>query len=386
MPKITKTLATSTQKTIWDDQLPGFGVRVTSSLRRTYVMRYRTATGTERMMTLARVEEMHPDEAREMARDHFKAVRHGKDPKVERDKLRVAPTIEDLSRLYMDQHAVRLRTGTARNYEILWRKHILPKVGRLKVADADFQDMAAVHLAMRATPVNANRALEVLTKAFTLAEKWGWRPAGTNPCRFVEAYPEEVRQRILSEEEVARLWAVLDAWDSRVPMPTLVKLLMMTGCRVSEWRCALWSWVDLERGVLSLPELASKTGQREVTLAPEVCQLLASLPRTSVFILPGDKGGPIQGHQSIWRAIRKAAGLDGVRLHDIRHTVGSWAHRNNLGLKAVADLLGHKQLRTAERYIHGIGSEARANASVVAGAIAGMVKRNDPRVRGAVAS
>ncbi len=386
MPKLTKTLATTTKQTVWDDMLPGFGVRVTRSGRRTYVMRYRTASRTERMMTLGRVEDMHPDDARELARENFKDVRHGKDPKADRDKLRKAPTVADLAKRFMEEHAEKKRPGTARNYEILWRRHILPRMGNLKVADVDHDDASALHLAMKATPVNANRALEVLTKAFTLAEKWRMRERGTNPCEFVEAYAEESRQRILTRSELERLWAVLDRWDSRVPMAPLVQLLLLTGCRVSEWRLALWSWLDLERGTLSLPDRAAKNGQREVTLAPEVVSLLEALPRTSVYVLPGDTGGPIQDHEGIWQRIRKAADLEGVRLHDLRHTVGSYAHREGLGLKAVADLLGHKQLRTAERYIHGIGSEAHRNATIVAGAIFRPREIKRPPVKEAAAS
>lgn len=375
MPKLTKTLASTCAETTWDSTLPGFGVRVTASGRRTYVMRYRTAARTERMMTLGRVEDLHPDEAREMARERFKEVRQGRDPKVERDRLRSAPTVADLAERFMADHAVKRRPGTARNYAILWRLHILPRLGGLKVTDVGYEDVAGVHLAMRETPVNANRALEVLTKAFTLAEKWRWRPDGTNPCRFVEADEEETRQRILTEAEVARLWSTLETFDCSVPMPTLVRLLLLTGCRVSEWRLAMWSWLDLDAGTLSLPARASKTGQRVVSLAPEACEVLRSLPRASVYVLPGETGGPIQGHEGIWRRIRARAGLDRVRLHDLRHTVGSWAHREGLGLKAVADLLGHKQLRTAERYIHGIGSEAHANAARTAGTIVRMAAK-----------
>jgi integrase len=245
-------------------------------------------------------------------------------------------------------------------------------MGKLKVRDVAFEDVEAMHRAMAETPIAANRAVAALSKAFTLAERWKWRDRGTNPCDFIEDYPEETRQRILSPDEVSRLWDVLEGWDAEVPIAPLVKLLLLTGCRTGEWRCALWSWVDLERGLLSLPDRGSKTGQREVSLAPEVVTLLDALPRTSVYVLPGRTGGPMSGHQKAWRSIRKAAGLEDVRIHDLRHTFGSWAHRNGMSLKAVADLLGHKQLSTSERYITGIGSEAHKNATIVAGAIFGM--------------
>jgi integrase len=385
--RITKTVATTTKVTIWCDRLPGFGVRVSPSGSRSYVIRYRTAAGTERLLTIGKVEVLHPDEAREMARDKFKEVAQGMDPKADRDKLRDAPSVVDLAGRFLAEHANKKRASTATNYELAFRLHINPRMGKQKVRDVSDEDVEKMHREMGETPIAANRAVAALSKAFTLAERWKWRDRGTNPCEFVEDYPEEARQRILDAEEITRLWDVLDRWDASIPIAPLVKLLLLTGCRTGEWRLALWSWVDLDAGTLSLPDRASKTGQRVVSLAAEVVQILSALPRSSVYVLPGETGGPMSGHQKVWRAIRKTAGLEDVRIHDLRHTFGSWAHRNGLGLKAVADLLGHKQLSTSERYITGIGSEAHRNATIVAGAIVGMGNRNGPNPKkGAVAS
>ena len=386
MAHLTKKLVETTTETIWCDKLPSFGVRVYPGGARSYVIRYRTEARTERILTIGRVADLHPDIARELAREKFKEIRHGADPKAERDKRRDAPSVEDLAKRFLAEHAVKKRASTAVNYELGFRLHVLPRMGSMKVADVTDEDVEKMHREMMETPIAANRVVAVLSKAFNLAERWKWRARGTNPCEFVEDYPEEGRQRILSEEEVARLWEVMRHSNS-VAAP-LFQLLLLTGCRTGEWRKALWSWVDLERGTLSLPDRASKTGQRVVSLAPEVVSLLDALPRASVFVLPGETGGPMSGHQKAWRAIRKAAGLDDVRIHDLRHTFGSWAHRNGMSLKAVADLLGHKQLSTSERYISGIGTEAHRNATIVAGAIFGMTgKRNGPNPKkGAVAS
>jgi len=386
MPNLTKRLAETTTSTVWDDRLPGFGVRVSKGGSRAYVIRYRTEAGTERLLTIGRPAEMHPDEAREIARDRFKEIRQGKDPKSERDKLREAPTVKQLFERFKAEHSVKKRARTAEAYKHSFDLHILPRMGSQKVRDVTDEVVEKMHREMGKTPIAANRALAALSKAMTLAEKWKWRDRGTNPCTFIEHYPEEARQRILTEKEVARLWEVLRGSNSEVA--PLFKLLLLTGCRTGEWRLALWSWVDLDAGTLSLPDRASKTGQRVVSLAPEVVKLLRVLPATSVYVLPGRTGGPISGHQKAWQRLRKTAGLTDVRVHDLRHTFGSWAHRNGMSLKAVADLLGHKQLSTSERYITGIGSEAHRNATIVAGAIFGMGKKgNGPSPKkGAVAS
>lgn len=350
---------------VWDDLLPGFGVRVLPSGRKTYVVRFRTSRGVERMMTIGRVEELHHEAARELAREAFTKVRQGQDPKSARDALRESPRLEDLRDSFMDRHAKNRKSGTATNYEILWRRHILPRMGNPVVADVTRADVDRVHNAMRETPVNANRALEVLAKAFALAEEWGWRPDGTNPCAKVKAFPEATRERVLDASEVATLWQALDSFDTALPFAPLVKLLLLTGCRTGEWRKAKWSWVDLQVRELRLPD--SKTGVKVVSLSEDVVTLLDALPRKSVFVLPGETGGPIEGHQKMWQRLRKSVGLEGVRLHDLRHTLASHAHKQGLSQKAIADLLGHKQMSTAARYIQNV--DHRENVKTASAAI-----------------
>lgn len=360
----------------WDDQLPGFGLRVLASGRRSYVLRYRTATGTDRLLTIGTADELHTDAARELARQARADVRHGRDPRAERRALREAPRLEKLRDEFMAKHASQKKAGTARNYEILWRRHILPIMGNPAVADITEADILRVKDRMAATPTNANRAIEVLSKAFTLAERWKWRPANSNPCRFIEAFPEAPRQRILEPDEIAAVWREIDGPDVLPSASALFRLLMLTGCRSSEWRLALWSWVDLPNAVLRLPD--SKTGAKDVPLSPDVVALLSALPRSSIYILPGLTGGPLGGHRRIWLRILKRAGLtDRVRIHDLRHTVGSYAHAAGATQRDVADLLGHKQMATAARYIHGPNSARHSNAQRAANAVLALAKKKN---------
>lgn len=375
--KLTKrTAQTAPTGTHWDDQLPGFGLRVLASGRRSYVVRFRTATGTDRLLTLGTVEELHPEAARELARQVKADVRHGKDPAAERRAKRSAPRLEDLRDRFLEDHASQKKPGTARNYEILWRLHILPTLGNPAVADVTESDIIRLRKRMADKPTNANRALEVLSKAFDLAERWRWRETGSNPCRFVESFPEVKRERILTPEEIAAIWEQIDAPDILPSARALFRLLMLTGCRSGEWRIALWSWVDMDNAVLRLPD--SKTGAKTVPLSPDVIQLLRSLPRNSIFVLPGINGGPLGGHRRIWLRILSRAGIsDRVRIHDLRHTVGSYAHRAGASQRDVADLLGHKQMATAARYIHGADSERHHNAGRASGTILEMTKKKN---------
>jgi integrase len=368
------TIPASGSTTTWDDALPGYGVRVSYSGRMTYVIRYRNQQGRDRLHTFARVADMHPEAARDFARRLFSRIREGGDPAQEHIEAREAPTLDKLRERMDAEHMTKRKAATVRCYEQLWRIHILPAIGSNKpVAEIDERDVDKVVRNCGARHATANRALAVLSKAMNLAERWKMRPKNSNPVKGTEKHAEKKRERILSAEEVAAVWTALDAPDVFPSARAFFKLLMLTGLREGEWRLALWSWIDKDPRVLRLPD--SKTGERVVPLPPDVLAILSELPRTSIFILPGRKGGPMGGHRKIWSRILTRAGItDRVRIHDLRHTVGSYAHKAGASQREVADLLGHKQMATAARYIHGPGSEKHSNAARASGAILGMVK------------
>lgn len=364
------------QAWLYDTALPGFLVLCQASGRKSFLVRFKAPTGAWRKLTIALCSEMLPETAREEARKLLEAARLGRDPAEDRRAGREAPTMAELKTRFMTEHADKLKPGTRRNYEILWRKHILPRIGeRVKVAHLKRQDVQRMHDEMRATPHNANRALEVTHKALQLAEVWGIREQGTNPAEHVQAFTEQHRQRTLTDTELRALWATLDGLkaDQRVPAAELIQLLLLTGCRLGEWVNARWDWIEHRRGLLRLPD--SKTGARDIHLPAEAMAILAGLPRTSIYIMPGETGGPIGGIQRIWRRVRKAAGIDDVRLHDLRHTVGSLGHRAGLNQRQIADLLGHRQMATTARYINSADEHKRETVSAWAGEVTRILLR-----------
>lgn len=356
----------------WDDSLPGFGVRVASSGRKTWVIRYRTQAGTDRLYTLARVADMLPEDARIRARELFVAVRQGADPARERSKAKEAPTVADLAQRVMTDHAKMKKPRTARAYDDLFRLWILPVIGpATPVTEITLADAERLRRKCGSRHTTANRALALLSKSLNLAERWGWRALNSNPVRHVERYRERKQERILSPEEIALVWQAL---DKACLMPSAVaffRLLMLTGLRDSEWRTAMWSWLDVEGQALRLPD--SKTGERVVALSPAAMDILRALPRASIYILPGLTGGPMKGQRKMWLRVLDIAGVGHTRIHDLRHTVGSYAHRAGATQREVADLLGHRQMMTAARYIHGPGSEKHKNAERAGAAILRMV-------------
>lgn len=344
---------------VWlsDASLPGFHVRVQPSGRKTYVIRYRNIRGQSRKHTIARCTDIGLTEARDKARSLFVRIREGFDPSEAKIEARNAPTMNDVANRYMDEFAIPYKKKrSADNDRRIINKHILPLLGRKAVADLRKDDIVRLHVAMKDTPANANRTLTVVSKMVSLAIEWGWTE--TNPTRGVRRYKERKRGRILSTDEIRRLNEHLSCCDPETAR--FIRLLLLTGCRISEIRDARMEWVDFERRLLVLPD--SKTGERVVALPYAALELLNQVrDRERVY------DGPTVHYQ--WWKIRKAVGLNNVRLHDLRHTVGSVGHKAGLTLREIATLLGHRQLSTAERYVHGYdGDDVRA-ADVVAEAM-----------------
>jgi integrase len=206
-------------------------------------------------------------------------------------------------------------------------------------------------------PYQANRTLGVLSKMMNLAEIWGIRDKHTNPCEDVERYPERRRERFLSPTELQRLGQALTMAEvsasETIYAIAAFRILLLTGCRLSEIQCLEWRHVDLEQKELRLPD--SKSGAKTVHLGDAAVAVLEALPRVkdNPFVIVGKKEKThLTDLQHPWRRIGKAAGLDGVRIHDLRHTFASGGLLVGEGLAMIGKLLGHTQVQTTARYAH----------------------------------
>jgi integrase len=206
---------------------------------------------------------------------------------------------------------------------------------------------------------------------FNLAERWGMRPDGSNPCRHVEKFAERKRERLLSPAELARLGDALAAYDGSPYAVAAVKLLVLTGARLGEVLGLRWEWIDFERGEARLPD--SKNGAKTLHLPPPALAVLAVLPRLdgNPYVIVGAKESTaLVNLEKPWRAIRRPAGLDDVRLHDLRHAFASVAASSGMGLPIIGKMLGHTQAATTARYAHLASDRVKAAAAAVAGKIA----------------
>ncbi len=358
---------------VWDSVLRGFVVRVRAGGSRRFTVEWMRERKTRRL-TLGEYGPLTADQARELARQVLARVARGEDPAAVLAERKAAPTVADLGPRYLEQHAVpKKKAASVTADERMLRLYILPTLGKRKVAEIALREVADLHHSLRAKPVQANRVLALMSKMLGLAERWGLRPPGSNPCRGVDRFPEKSRERFLSAAELARLGAVLAEEEGEEPFVVLaVRLLLLTGARRDEVLTLRWADVDLDRASLRLAD--SKTGAKVIPLGPAALALLASAPRMegNPYVIPGRRtGGRLVGIQRPWVSIRERAKLADLRLHDLRHSFASIGAAAGLGLPILGAILGHRNQATTARYAHLSDDPRRAAAARISDEIAG---------------
>ena len=340
---------------VWDPELRGFGLRISPSGRKTFILQYRQG-GRTRRLKIGAYGALTPDEARTLARQYLGGIASGEDPSGQRQRDRRAPTIAALCDRFLEEHAaLYCKPTTAGEYTRCCELFIKPALGTMRVQDVTRADISELHAKLASRSYQANRVLGVLSKMFNLAEVWALRPDNSNPTRHVKKYPERKRERFLSPEEITTLWATLErrvaSGEETSHVAAAFKLLLMTGCRLSEIQFLRWSYI---RGdTIYLPD--AKTGPRRVQLSPRAQAILSQIERLpeNPFVIAGEvPKQAITDLQRPWRRIRHEAGIDDVRIHDLRHTFASIAAMSGQTLYTIGKLIGHTQVQSTARYAH----------------------------------
>jgi integrase len=373
----------------WDTEVRGFGGRITAAGSRAFILNYkRKADGVERRWTLGSFPDWTTAAAREEAARLKRAIDGGADPVGEHTTDRASPTLTDLCARFTEEYLPRLRASTAGDYEALMRLHIKPALGRHKVTAVHHNDVAALHRRVSATAAHqANRIAALLSRMFNLAIKWGWRL--DNPAKGVERNPEEKRHRYLSAAELTRLSAALAKHPDQ-QAANIFRLLLLTGARRSEVQAMKWEDLDLTEGVWTKPGAATKQKTlHRVPLSAPARQLLASLAEAasenlgsgaanarfagsrSEYVFRGRLGGPRVEVKDAWRAVCRSARIQGLRIHDLRHSFASQLVGAGFSLPVIGGLLGHSTPTTTHRYAHLADDPLRAATERVGAIIAG---------------
>jgi integrase len=355
-----------------DDEVVGFGARITAAGARSYILRYTTRAGRERTFTIGDATVWRCTDARAKARELRRDIEAGGDPLADIEAERSAPTVWELCDRFEAEHLPRKRPRTAEDYRRMLRIHVRPHFGQhTKVADVRFEDGDVLHrkITKAGSTYAANRCIAVLSKMFSLAVRWRMR--SDNPVRGIEKNPESKRKRYLSGDELARLTGVLAKYPDK-QAADIIRLLLLTGARRGEVLGIRYADLDLSTGIWSKP--GSTTKQRTdhvVPLSAPARQLLADIaeryarehPKKPLgeYVFPGNGGhGHVVEIKRPWRHICKAAGIGNLRIHDLRHSFASQLASGGASLPLIGALLGHSNPTTTARYSHLFDDPQRA--------------------------
>ncbi|MCA9663496.1 MAG: site-specific integrase [Myxococcales bacterium] len=277
-------------------------------------------------------------------------------------------TVSDLFERYLTHLERRRRApSTIRCYRSAYAR-AKPRLGAIPADRIDLADLCELHEDWHETPVLADRTISYISAALTHAERLGWRPIGSNPCKLIERYAPKPELVPVDRETLVK---ILDAVDDLVAAEeidlvsaTCFRLLVFTGARLKEILTAKWSFLDLEEAVLHLPK--AKRGARDVALPDEALAVLAHLPRLGPYICPGrDPRKPRVEVRRAWAKVVRRVGCRGLRRHDLRHGFATALHEANVPLAQIGELLGHRDPRTTNRYAHPRVGRLRGEISAV---------------------
>lgn len=341
---------------IRDADLDGFFVRCQVGAKVYFVRKY--ARGQRHFVRIGKHgKEWTPAKARQEALSILAALRKHYDPAVERARIKGMPTVAEWGTEVLDDNPAGLKPGTLANYRGIFQNYVGPSLGRFKLDQLSSTEVARLHRHLRKTPRAANHIIDFLGSLYKQARLQRIVPQDFDPCTGLKRFPIRKRERFLSSDELVRLGAVLSSPEvagSESPhVVAAVRLLLLTGCRRGEILTLKWEYVDFDRDFLVLPD--SKTGQRSIHLSAPAKEVLSELPRVegNPFVILGEREGSHWVNlQKPWHRIRSKAGLEGVRIHDLRHSYASIAATGGAPLLYIGKLLGHTQAQTTARYAH----------------------------------
>ena len=358
-----------------DTLVPGFLCKITPAGRKVFMLQYRTNAGERRKPALGLFGELTVEQARSLAQEWLAQVRRGGDPAADKAEARQAPTVEELCKKFMEDYSKkRNKPSTRVGYQGVIDRCIIPLLGRKKVHDVKRPDVAGLMEKLSYKQTEANKAFSILRKMFNLAEVWGYRPDGTNPCRHVPMFPAGKSTHLISDDDMGKLFRQLDKIEveglENYVIPLAIRLQFEFAARRSEIVTLEWEWVDLENRRVVWPD--SKTGGMSKPMSEEAYRLLSTAPRQegNPYVLPSPRH-PAQHlttgeYYGGWCRVLKAAGATHVGTHGIRHRSATDIANSGIPVKVGMALTAHKTVVMFMRYVHTEDDPVREAAELVA--------------------
>ncbi|MGX9979606.1 tyrosine-type recombinase/integrase [Methylobacterium fujisawaense] len=410
MPKLSKRVVEAAEPQgrdyfLWCDELPGFGVRIFASGRRSYLVQYR-ASGRSRRFTIGLHGALTAEEARREAKGLLGQVAKGEDPAEERATRRGSMTVAELCDVYLaaaDKGLIMGKGGQAKKASTLYvdrgriERHIKPLLGRRLVAELTTPDVqrfvrdvqagktaGVVKTGFRGKavveggPGTAARTVGLLGGILSYAVSE--RVITLNPATGVKRPADKKRKRRLTPDEYAALGKALaeaeEGGAERWQAVAGVRLLALTGCRLGEIVKLRWSEIDRAEPCLRLED--SKEGASVRPISKAVLLILDGIKRPpgSVYVLPAARGGqgPFASLDDALERLAGRAGLEGVTAHTLRHSFASTAGDLGYSDSTIGAMLGHAGHGVTSRYIHHLDAVLLAAADRVAMQVAGAMQ------------
>jgi len=366
-------------KITYDDEVLGFGIRITAGSVKSFILNYHI-NKREQRMTIGQYPAWSVLKAREAAKVYRQQIDLGFDPLKERMDERSAPTMQTLYEYYKEHHLPKLATVAQADQKSVFEKRLLPELGKhTKIREITSSDIDRLHAKITAagTPVRANRIIEMLRKAFNIAIRQEWMDR--NPCTGTHRNHEEARTSYLEENVLHKVLLALQAHPQKTSA-NAIRFLIFTGARRGETFKAKWGEFDLTNGTWTKPSAHTKQKkEHKVRLASVALELLREIKKDGhpTYVFAGATGKPITDVKKTWASICKNVGVDNIRVHDQRRTFASLLIADGAGISDVMQFLGHTQVATSARYIALLDKKQHNTISTFDKTIQGIMGKSD---------